>query len=206
MARPASPTVRRQLIERAASMVARREQVTLRSLVEGTGVSTMAVYTHFDGMDGLWRAVRQEGFARLAHRLSALEPTDDPVSDLLAASAAYTDNALANPDLYRLMFDATFDLDDPGQADAGFAVLIHAAERARAAGRFDERTDPLALATRLWAFGHGLLSLVLTGVLPAAVVDEHTPPLAEALCIAAGDDPEAARASIAAGWGTRSAG
>ena len=56
-------------------MRARREPVTLRALVEGTGASTMAVYPHFGGMPGLWSAVRQEGFTRLTalqHRFITL--------------------------------------------------------------------------------------------------------------------------------------
>src|SRR3712207_5132737 len=84
---PASPAVRAALVERAAEMLVRREPVTLRALVEGTGASTMAVYTHFGGMPGLWRAVRQEGFTRLAHRLAGVPATDDPIADLAALGA-----------------------------------------------------------------------------------------------------------------------
>ena len=46
--------------------------------------STMAVYTYFGGMPGLWQAVRQEGFERLSARLARIEPTPDPVRDLAA--------------------------------------------------------------------------------------------------------------------------
>ena len=119
----ASPAVRRALIERAAEMLARREPVTLRSVVAGTGVSTMAVYTHFDGMPGLWRAVRQEGFSRLAAELTKVRPSRDPVRDLVSYGGAYLSNALTHPDLYRAMFDAGFDLEDPQAAGDWFAVL-----------------------------------------------------------------------------------
>ena len=116
MPRPLDPNVRNALIERAAEMLARREPVTLRSVVHGLGVSTIAVYTYFNGMAGLWRAVRQEGFARLANRLADVPVTRDPVRDLVALGAAYANNALANPNLYRAMFDAGFDLEDPAAA------------------------------------------------------------------------------------------
>ncbi|MEE6258235.1 TetR/AcrR family transcriptional regulator [Plantactinospora sonchi] len=98
-------------------MLRAREPVTLRSLVSGTGVSTMAVYTYFGGMDGLWQATRQEGFTRLAARLEAVPLSADPVRDLAALGTAYLSNALANPDLYRVMFDAGFELADPAAAD-----------------------------------------------------------------------------------------
>lgn len=87
MARTKNPAVRSMLIERAALMIREREPVTLRGLVRGTEVSTMAVYTYFDGMDGLWRAVRQEGFTRLAARLAEVPDTADATLERLVRAA-----------------------------------------------------------------------------------------------------------------------
>lgn len=179
-------------------MLVAREPVTLRALATRVGTSTMAVYTHFDGMTGLWGAVRQEGFARLARRLADVAATDDPVRDLAALGAAYAANALEHPALYRAMFDAAADLPDPESAGAAFGVLVAAADRAVAAGRFD--ADPAAVATRQWASGHGLLLLVIADVLPRAALDEHVPAILTALFTAAGDDPARCAASVAAGW------
>ena len=198
--RTASPDVRAALIERAAGMLARREPVTLRALVQGTGASTMAVYTHFGGMPGLWRAVRQEGFTRLAERLARVERTRDPVRDLTALGAAYTANAFANPHLYRTMFDAEAELEDPDAADATFGGLVDCAARARRSGRFVPECDPEALATQFWATGHGLIMLALTGVLPSHAVAAHAPTVATALFVAAGDDERRCRRSVRAGW------
>jgi len=183
-------------------MLARREPVTLRALVEGTGASTMAVYTHFGGMPGLWRAVRQEGFTRLAERLGAVEATSDPVRHLMSLGAAYTSNALAHPHLYRTMFDAGFDLDDPTAADNTFGVLVSGAAQAREHGRFAARADPVEVATQFWAMGHGLIMLVLTGVLPVAALVHHVPPMATALFVAAGDLEDRCRRSVDSGWST----
>ncbi|MPY92917.1 MAG: TetR/AcrR family transcriptional regulator [Acidimicrobiia bacterium] len=192
--------MRHALIERAAELLARREPVTLRSLVAGTGASTMAVYTHFGGMPGLWRAVRQEGFTRLTARLQATGLTRDPVRDLAALGAAYAANALANPDLYRAMFDARVDLEDAEAAAASFDVLVVCVERAQEQGRFAADVHPEATATRYWATGHGLTSLAVSGVLPSAALAEHAPAVAVALFVAAGDDPARASRSVHAGW------
>lgn len=199
MARTKNPRTRALLVERAAQMLARREPVTLRALVAGTEVSTMAVYTYFDGIDGLWRAVRQEGFTRLAAELATVETTDDPVRDLTALGAGYLTNALANPDLYRVMFDATAELEDAASADATLGLLVAAVARARDAGRFAPGTDPEVTALRVWVVGHGLASLVATGPLPAAVLANGEPMLA-ALFVAAGDEPERCARSVARGW------
>lgn len=160
----------------------------------------MAVYTYFDGMPGLWRGVRQEGFTRLARRLADVDRTDDPVRDLAALGAAYVSNALDNPALYRAMFDAAAELDDPDAADRSFRVLVAAAERSRSEGRLAVTCNPETLALRLWANGHGLTMLVLTGVLPQQALEQNAPGATAALIIDAGDDPCRCQASVAAGW------
>ena len=199
VARPKDPAVRTLLVERAAHLLAAREPVTLRSLVAGTGVSTMAVYTHFGGMDGLWQALRQEGFTRLAARFATTETTADPVHDLATLLAVYCENALDRPDLYRVMFDATFELEDLGAADATLEHMVQAVSRAREAGRLRAEVDPLDLATQSWAVGHGLVSLVAGGPLPRRALD-HGVPLLTALLVGAGDRPERCRDSVERAW------
>ena len=197
--RSLDPAVRTAIVERAAAMLAARQPVTSRALVEGSGVSTMAVYTYFGGMAGVWRAVRQEGFTRLGRELAAVERTADPVRDLAALGAAYLRVAADTPDLYRAMFDAAAELEDPEAAGAGLRELVGCAVRARDAGRFT--ADPEDVAVRLWAAGHGLAALVATGVLPAEAVRAHGAELAVGTFLAAGDDPARCREAGAAGWG-----
>lgn len=193
--------MRARLLERAARMVRDREPVTLRSVVIGTGASTMAVYTHFGGMDGLWRALRQEGFVRLADRLARVSLTADPVRDLTALAVAYAQNALEHPDLYRVMFDATFDLEDLQAADNTLEQLVMAARRGVEGGRYRPDVLPLDLATQTWALTHGLVSLVATGPLPRSALS-HGEPMLAALFVGAGDEPIRARAATARAWKT----
>ncbi|QFG24073.1 TetR/AcrR family transcriptional regulator [Actinomadura sp. WMMB 499] len=199
MARAKDPAVRTLLLERAAHMLRTREPVTLRSLVAGTGVSTMAVYTHFGGMDGMWKALRQEGFTRLASGFGAVPASADPVRDLAALVAAYLRNALDHPDLYRVMFDAGFELEDLPAADASLEHLVQAVRRAVDAGRLRPDTVPLDLAIQSWTIAHGLASLVAGGPLPRGTLDHGVPMLA-ALLAAAGDEPGRCRRSVEAGW------
>lgn len=193
--------MRARLIERAAELVSAREEVTLRGLAAAAGTSTMGVYTHFGGMPGLWSAVRQEGFTRLAARLAAVGRTEDPVHDLAALCAAYAEHALAEPDLYRAMFETRHGLADSAAADATFGMLIDAVARARAAGRFTAGTDPAAAATRIWAAGHGLLSLAISGVLDREVVLALAPETLADQCAGLGD--AGAGASVAVAWRSR---
>ncbi|KAB2343269.1 TetR/AcrR family transcriptional regulator [Actinomadura rudentiformis] len=199
MVRTKDPAIRSLLIDRAAHMLSTRQPITLRSLVAGTGVSTMAVYTYFGGMDGLWKAMRQEGFTRLAAQLDTVSPTPDPIHDLAALGAAYLSNALASPDLYRIMFDAGFELEDAAAADATLHHLVRTVERAKTTGRLRPDVAPLELATQSWTIGHGLASLVVTGPLPHEAL-AHGTPLLTALFTSAGDDPDQCRRSVERGW------
>lgn len=204
MPRSPSPEVRALLIDRAADLLARREPVTLRSLVAGTGVSTMAVYTYFDGMPGLWGAVRQEGFRRLAQRLESVAEGRDPVRHLALLGVGYVDNALSHPNLYRVMFDASFDLPDPATAGITFERVGAAASRCIEAGRFRAEEQAGDVAVRFWADGHGIVSLAVTGVLSVSDLRRHAPAMTIAQFIDAGDSPERARRSVRSAW--RSAG
>ncbi len=181
-------------------MLARRETVTLRSLVAGTGVSTMAVYTYFDGMPGLLGAVRQEGFSKLAARLSAVSATDDPVADLAETGAAYVASARDTPELYVLMFDGSLPLPDADAADAALLRLVDAVQRAVDAGRFAPSIDAVALANELWMLGHGACMLVTTGVLAFEQVEPVVLSALARLYRAAGDDSDRVGSSLVRGW------
>lgn len=184
-------------------MLARREPVTLRSLVADVGVSTMAVYTHFGGMSGLWSAVRQEGFSRLGHRLAQIPAGPDSLVDLAAITRAYVDHAATNPDLYRAMFDEAASLKDPDAADATFKVLGDAVRRAADDGQLGQATDPDEMATQLWLAGHGACSLLCAGVLDRATAYEHARRIFVSLCTAFGATEIAAEGASHQAWRQR---
>jgi AcrR family transcriptional regulator len=168
-ARPSSADVRAGLVAAAARLVATEgpAALTLRRVADEVGTSTMGVYTHFGGMDGLRRAVRLEGLRGLSARLAEVPRTGDPVADLLGLCRAYAEHGLEHPDLYRVMFlEAPLREEDATAGAEGFAPLVEAVAQCIAEGAFAEG-DPALLATEIWAAGHGILSLQLAGLLDA---------------------------------------
>ncbi len=200
MPRPVDPAQRLALVELAAHRLAAGEPVTLRALAEAADTSTMAVYTHFGGMPGLWSAVREEGFRRLSTSLARLRHTEDSVRDVVATGAAYAGHALREPALYRVMFDQRYPLSDRSVADAPFGVLVAACERARVAGRFAAHVQADHAATQLWALTHGVVSLVLSEALTVEAMVGLVPEMVVAAYVGFGDSRERAIASTAAGW------
>lgn len=163
-------------------------------------MSTMAVYTYFDGMPGLWTAVREEGFRRLTERTSQVRIQRDPVRHLASLGVAYVEHAIAHPDLYRAMFDGVAELTDRRVADETFELLVAAAGRAIDVGRFSSTGSPSDIALQYWASGHGVVTLGITGVLPITEVVRLARELEIAVFVHAGDDPSSARRSVSAAW------
>jgi AcrR family transcriptional regulator len=192
--------VRTALIERAAALLADHEPVTLRGLAASVGTSTMAVYTNFGGMPGLWSAVRQEGFLRLAQRLEGLENTADPVADLTVVGSAYVDNALANGSLYLHMFDNRHGFDEPASAATSFGLLITHVARAQTAKRFTAISSPESGATQMWAMTHGMVMLTLTGALTHAHLLDQLPELWKTAYVGFGDTRNQAAHSVKSAW------
>jgi AcrR family transcriptional regulator len=199
----ADPALRTELIETAARLVATegRAGLTLRRLASEVGTSTMAIYTHFGGMDELRREVRREGFARLRAQLDAVRVTRDPVADLSILGVAYYSSATASPNLYRSMFfDGPVDELDLVEGLDTFMRLVDGVGRCLDAGRLPHATpsDPGELAVELWGLTHGLVSLQLAGLLPADQVIERLTTSSKSLFLAWGDEPRSYARSVAA--------
>lgn len=164
----------RAVILTAARELARQEgweAVTMRRLAERIDYSANFAYRYFEGREAILLALVRNGFAQLRDRMvaaaeqGAAETTDGAAGRGAAAAVrraahAYLDFALAEPDLYQVMYGlggvhvATADTWAEGQAvgDLLTQLLI-------AAGDEDAAMDVL----RLWATAHGLLALLGVG-------------------------------------------
>jgi AcrR family transcriptional regulator len=150
--------------------------VTSRRLAAETGVSTMAVYTHFGGMDGVWHAVIDQGCRRLVDGFDAVGASRDAVADLAAYGSVYLTRAVSDPELYRAMFaDPRLSQHTDVLADEALARLVDAVGRCVASSRFDplNRTAVEECAYQLWLLWHGAVSLGLVGMLKPKQVRKY---------------------------------
>ena len=197
--RTADPAIRDSLVEAAAELIATHKPLTTRSVAAAVGTSTMAVYTHFGSMEELRRAVRRDGFARLAEHLRSARPTDDPVAWLAELGWGYAANALTNPNLYRVMFMETpIDEQDAGVGHYTFEMLVDAVQRCIDGGRIEDG-DAYDMATQIWAVCHGVITLHLAGLLELQEVIRLMTLSCRNLLIAFGDEPSAIDRSFAEG-------
>lgn len=197
--RVADPEVRGALVEVAARLLAREgaSALTTRRLADELGASTSVVYTHFGGMDGLRRAVREEAFARLSAHFDSVARSRDPVADLAGLGWAYCFNGVANANLYRAVFlESPTDSEEEAIGRAAVQQGIEAVARCIEAGRFAS-ADPEALAVQLWAGAHGMVAAVLAHLLTVAEVTEHFGAMGLSLFIGFGDEAKRAKRSLA---------
>jgi AcrR family transcriptional regulator len=173
MARPVvhDDSVRARLLDVTAELVDREgpDRVTLREVAASAGTSTTAVYSLFGGKAELLTAVVDGGFTSFAQ--SQRRAAD---GGLRALGVAYREWALAHPALYRLMFgsggrpgERASVAPTPEVADAAMAPLREAVAEGQRSGQL--REAPLEIAAMaIWGQVHGLVSLELACVEPAA--------------------------------------
>jgi AcrR family transcriptional regulator len=204
--RQADPDLGATLMEAAARLLTEEgpSALSTRRLAAAAGTSTMAVYTHFGGMDDLVRAMVHEGFRRLNDRMVGVVPSSDPVADMAQLGIAYRDNALENRHLYSVMFGGStlggFALNEEDRQYGRFVLepVARAVSRCMDAGRFWP-ADPQAVANQMWIALHGLVTLELGGYLIAPyTADSLVSWQLRSLLIGAGDSVEAATASLEA--------
>ena len=170
--RARNPETADQLLDAAARVLDEEGQaaVTARRLAAEIGTSTMAVYTHFGGMDDLLAHVWRLGFSRFRDALEGPTVTDDSVSDWLTQGWAYRRFALRNPHLYRVMFGGRelqfADHADEAAAMGTFLCLLERLVRCVDAGRLD--IDDVHLAGEVvWTGVHGHMTIELSGYFAA---------------------------------------
>lgn len=171
-------TVAARLVDSARRLLAEGglDQVTMRSVAIGAGVSTMNVYSRFGGKDGLLDMLYREGFDTLGQRLADTDEPDLP-SQIRAFAATYRTFALEHPARYELMFGGVSRSFRPSEESAVVARRV----LATIAMRFDEAiergelklpagVDAVQVAAMLWAMCHGAL-VFETGSVAESLLD-----------------------------------
>jgi len=169
--------LRVRLLDRAGQLLSIEgpSALNLRRLATDVGTSTTAVYTLFGGKPALLRALYVEALDRFGRRLATIPRTDDSEEDLLRLARAYRDCARADPHLYSIMFAAPSTDGDQDVAEPPATTNPLWDRIFDGLGRdLSLAASPEVVATCLWATIHGLLSLELTGHLPADLdIDAH---------------------------------
>ena len=160
--------LRSELVAAAHKLVQEEgyEGLTIRKLAKRVGYAPMSVYSYFADKQDILFALAEDAFETLARRIEE-HPSDDPIEALQAVMTEYAAFGLGNPNEYRTVFMTEKTRPPEGrsfqemhEANPAMKVLITRVEACVAAGKL--QGDPRAIATMLWAVGHGTISLLIT--------------------------------------------
>lgn len=165
-------SLREKILQEAIDIVQKHgaDNVTMRSLAERLGYSPATIYLYFQSKRELLRDLALEGFDRL---IAALEPSlslPNPRDALLEGAKRYIDFGLANPEIYRLMFQDTsvqaFTADDIAHRSRLHNLWRDTHTRGIRTGVLREG-DPNAFMMVGWSMLHGFVLLALSGRNPS---------------------------------------
>jgi AcrR family transcriptional regulator len=154
------------------------EELSLREVARGVGVSATAVYRHFPDKAALMGALAAEGLEMLSNaQHAAYAAAGGGVAGFSATGTAYVRFALAHTALFRLIFanppsGEVVELAD--SPDNAMRFLMENAARLAPPGM-----EPRIFALQSWAIAHGLAMLIIDGQLHVddktidAVIDAH---------------------------------
>ncbi len=167
--------LRAALLQAAETVLAERgaHALTLRDVARAAGVSHAAPYHHFASLDELLAAVAGQGFQALGDAMAEAVAVADTRERLLRVAQAYVEQALANPERFRLMFGPLLARKQEHPA------LKAAAERAfgfvLAAAQAHDPQGGARLALAGWSLSHGLAHLAIDGALDGMPLKKAKP-------------------------------
>jgi len=172
--------LRAALIAEGLRLLAARdaEDLSLREVARGVGVSATAVYRHFPDKAALMAALAAQGLDMLSQvQHAAYDAAGGGAAGFNATGAAYVRFALLHTALFRLIFanppsGKVVELAD--SPDNAMRFLMENAARLAPPGM-----EPRIFALQSWSVAHGLAMLIIDGQLHVddktidAVIDAH---------------------------------
>ena len=158
---------RTAILEAARDLLAETglEALSMRAVARRVGVTATAIYHYFENKDALVRSVVQTGYQRMESYLEGATH-QHPLGSrerLQALGEAYVRFALENREYFKVLF--TLEMRRPQRLEespegGGYRLLLRAVTQAIQSGTI-RRADPELVAFHLWAYVHGLVSLLL---------------------------------------------
>jgi len=149
--------------------------LTMRAIAARLGVSATALYQHFESKSAILREIRLHGVETLLDAMGPAADMMDAEGRVREIARRYTEFALSNPWLYKVLFQGE-EVDWSSVDEDERDLLMSPLRQARAAfelgvrdGTFMPDVDLDSTALLFWASLHGLTSLMING----RISEEH---------------------------------
>jgi AcrR family transcriptional regulator len=136
--------------------------LSVRAISKRAGVSTIGIYSHFKGKQGILEELYIEGFEKVFAAMDILNVAKEPREIILQGVRGYLEVADKYEAHYRLIFgesDAGYSPSDGARAMAGkaFKMLVDVSSLILPEDTLLAKKQRIAL--EIWAFVHGYVSL-----------------------------------------------
>ncbi|MDY6837371.1 MAG: TetR/AcrR family transcriptional regulator [Thermodesulfobacteriota bacterium] len=159
--------MRQRILEAAMGMFAKGgyQAVSMRRIARQIEYSAGTIYRYFENKEDIMLQLCFQGFERLLAMQMELEEIPDPIERVKRGSRLYVAFAVANPELYELMFGTKEIIKQPEGAEESVALkslgkFVAHVQQCLDAGYFSG-SDAQTLAIALWASLHGLSLLLI---------------------------------------------
>lgn len=149
--------------------------MSVRAIAKLAGVSTIGIYSHFQGKQGILDALYIEGYQYVGEAMLAAAKIEDPRAATIEACRLYLEVAKSHEAIYRLIFgEVDFDYEPGEEARAAaleaFSYLVNNAARLLPESASLKQKQTTAL--RIWAIVHGYVSLQHHAVRDVVEIDD----------------------------------
>ena len=160
--------MRRRILDAAKKLYIEEgfEKVQIRNIAEAIEYSPGTIYLYFKDKDEILHALHNEGFEELYRRQLTTLSIKDPLERLRQHAKVYVQFGLENPEYYDLMFierGPAKKIEELQEWEVGLRTYRFLEENIKAcieAGVFGGK-DFQAATFAMWAFVHGMVSLVI---------------------------------------------
>lgn len=155
-------------------------KLSLRKVALKAGVSHTAPYSHFSDKQSLIAAISTEGFQRLSRTLDSAIKTHEsnPKNQLIESAQAYLKFALANKDIFKIMFSSALEKEKEYPAfveisQKTFAQVVDIVRACQEAGII-KSGEADVLAVIIWGQVHGIIALAIKGQISHTVLEKKS--------------------------------
>ncbi|MEO6589856.1 MAG: TetR/AcrR family transcriptional regulator [Pyrinomonadaceae bacterium] len=162
--------LRQKILDAASEMFAKDgyESVSMRKIADCIEYSPTTIYLYFKDKNDLLNQICEETFAKLIKDWQRIEDkTDDPLTGLRKAMAAYVEFGFKYPNHYEVTFinplaDYLGKDEHPFEGSMGqkaFEHIVSQVAKSMETGQI-KQGDVATISQLIWAMGHGIVSLL----------------------------------------------
>ncbi len=136
--------------------------LNVRAIAEAAGISTIGIYSHFQGKQGILDALYIEGFEQVSKAMDVLTEGVKPKEAVLKACSNYLENAEAFEAHYRLIFGQPEEGYEPSKAahEVSITAFIGLTKLvAKLLPATATRLEQQDAAIKVWSVVHGFVCL-----------------------------------------------